>query len=171
MIVAKTERLIITKFTVDDAPFFIALINTPKFKKFIGDRKINTIQKAQQHIKEGQLKNYAELGYGFYKLLLKSENNIPIGTCGLTKREQLELPDIGFAMLPEFEGKGFGLESSKAIIKLATETLKIKKIGAITAPNNAASIKLIEKLGLTYEKKVKPFEDDLELMLFAKTLR
>ncbi|WP_282069209.1 GNAT family N-acetyltransferase [Olleya namhaensis] len=171
MIVAETERLIITKFTVDDAPFFMDLINTPKFKKFIGDRKINTIQKAQQRIKEGHLKNYAELGYGFYKLLLKSENNRPIGTCGLTKREHLELPDLGFAMLPEFEGKGFGLESSKAILKLATETFKIKKIGAITAPNNVASIKLIEKLGLTYEKKVKPFEDDQELMLFAKTLR
>ena len=170
MIVAETERLIITKFTLDDAQFFIDLVNTPKFKKFIGDRKINTIPKAQQRIKDGHLKNYAQLGYGFYKLLLKSDNNIPIGTCGLTKRENLELPDIGFAMLPEFEGKGFGLESSLAILKLAKDTFKLPKIGAITQNNNVASIKLIEKLGLSFEKMVKPFEDDQELMLFAKTL-
>lgn len=170
MIVAETERLIITKFTLDDAQFFIDLVNTPKFKKFIGDRKINTIPKAQQRIKDGHLKNYDQLGYGFYKLLLKSDNNIPIGTCGLTKRENLELPDIGFAMLPEFEGKGFGLESSLAILKLAKDTFKLPKIGAITQNNNVASIKLIEKLGLSFEKMVKPFEDDQELMLFAKTL-
>ena len=170
MIVAETERLIITKFTLDDAQFFIDLVNTPKFKKFIGDRKINTIPKAQQRIKDGHLKNYYQLGYGFYKLLLKSDNNIPIGTCGLTKRENLELPDIGFAMLPEFEGKGFGLESSLAILKLAKDTFKLPKIGAITQNNNVASIKLIEKLGLSFEKMVKPFEDDQELMLFAKTL-
>ena len=170
MIVSETELLIITKFTLDDAQFFIDLVNTPKFKKFIGDRKINTIPKAQQRIKDGHLKNYDQLGYGFYKLLLKSDNNIPIGTCGLTKRENLELPDIGFAMLPEFEGKGFGLESSLAILKLAKDTFKLPKIGAITQNNNVASIKLIEKLGLSFEKMVKPFEDDQELMLFAKTL-
>ncbi|WP_397363823.1 GNAT family N-acetyltransferase [Olleya sp. R77988] len=170
MIVAETDRLIIAKFTLEDAQFFIDLVNTPKFKKFIGDRKVKTIKQAQERIKNGHLKHYAELGFGFYKLLLKAENNKPIGTNGLIKRDTLELPDIGFAMLPEYENKGFGFESSQAILKLAKDTFNIKKIGAITQANNTASIKLIEKLGLIFEKKVKPFEDDAELMLFAKNL-
>lgn len=170
MVVAETERLLITKFTLDDAPFFIELVNTPKFKKFIGDRKVKTIEQAQKRIKEGHLKNYAELGYGFYQLLLKTENNKPIGTNGLVKRDTLELPDIGFAMLPEYENKGYGFESSLAILKLAKDQFKIKKIGAITLEHNVNSIKLIEKLGLSFEKKVKPFEDDAELLLFAKVL-
>jgi len=170
MIVAETQRLLITKFTLDDAQFFIELVNTPKFKKFIGDRKVQTIEQAQERIKNGHLKNYAQLGYGFYKLHLKAENNKLIGTNGLTKRATLELPDIGFAMLPEYEGKGYGLESSLAILDLAKNTFNLKKIGAITKPNNKASIKLIEKLGFSFTKKVKPFEDDSELMLFAKNL-
>lgn len=170
MIVAETKRLIISKFTLEDAPFFIELVNTPKFKKYIGDRKVQTIEQAQERITNGHLKNYAQLGYGFYKLLLKEENNKPIGTNGLVKRDTLELPDIGFAMLPEYENKGFGYESSLAILKLAKEKFNLKKIGAITLEHNVNSIKLIEKLGLTYEKKVKPFEDDAELLLFAKNL-
>ncbi|MGB6268058.1 MAG: GNAT family N-acetyltransferase [Olleya sp.] len=170
MIVAETKRLIISKFTLEDAPFFIELVNTPKFKKYIGDRKVQTIEQAQERITNGHLKNYAQLGYGFYKLLLKEENNKPIGTNGLVKRDTLELPDIGFAMLPEYENKGFGYESSLAILKLAKEKFSLKKIGAITLEHNVNSIKLIEKLGLTYEKKVKPFEDDAELLLFAKNL-
>ncbi|RAJ15001.1 GNAT family N-acetyltransferase [Olleya aquimaris] len=170
MVVAETERLIIAKFTLEDAPFFIELVNTPKFKKYIGDRKVKTVEQAQERITNGHLKNYTELGYGFYKLLLKAENNKPIGTNGLTKRDTLELPDIGFAMLPEYENKGFGFESSKAILKLAKNTFKLKKIGAITLEHNVNSIKLLEKLGLSYEKKVKPFEDDAELLLFAKNL-
>ncbi|WGD36092.1 GNAT family N-acetyltransferase [Olleya sp. YS] len=170
MVVAETERLLITKFSLEDAPFFIELVNTPKFIKYIGNRKVKTIEQAQERITNGHLKNYAELGYGFYKLLLKSENNKPIGTNGLTKRDTLELPDIGFAMLPEYENKGFGYESSIAVLKLAKNTYKLKKIGAITLEHNVNSIKLLEKLGLTYEKKVKPFEDDAELLLFVKNL-
>lgn len=170
MILAETERLIISKFTIADAPFFLELINTPKFKKYVGDRNVKTVAQAEDRIKNGHLKNYEDLGYGFYKLLLKSENNIPIGTSGITQRDTLELPDIGFAMLPQYEGQGYGLESSKLILQLAKDVFKIPKIGAITSEHNTASIKLIEKLGLTYEKRVKPFEDDAELMLFAKTL-
>jgi len=170
MIVAETKRLLISKFTLEDAPFFIELVNTPKFKKYIGDRKTNTIEQAQKRIKEGHLKSYSEFGYGFYKLLLKEEDNKPIGTNGLIKRETLELPDIGFAMLPEYENKGYGFESSQAVLKLAKDTFNIQKIGAITLEHNINSIKLIEKLGLVYEKMVKPFDEDKELMLFAKNL-
>ncbi|MBQ0787367.1 MAG: GNAT family N-acetyltransferase, partial [Oceanihabitans sp.] len=90
--------------------------------------------------------------------------------CGLIKRDTLEHVDIGFAMLPENEGKGYGYESSVAVLKLAKEVFKLQTIVAITLPTNAPSIKLIEKLGLTYQKRVKPFDTDEELLLFAKTL-
>ena len=86
MVVAETERLIITKFTLDDAQFFIDLVNTPKFKLFIGDRKVNTIDQAKARIKKGHLNDYKTHGYGFYKLHLKAENNKPIGTNGLTSK-------------------------------------------------------------------------------------
>jgi RimJ/RimL family protein N-acetyltransferase len=168
--IAETNRLIISKITLDDAAFFLELVNTPNFIKYIGDRNLKTVEDAKTYLKNGTLKSYEDFGFGFYKLLLKEENNKAIGTCGLVKREQLDNVDIGFAMLPEYEGKGFGYESCIAVLKLAKEQFKLNKVLAITLPTNNNSIKLLEKIGLSYEKRVKPFEDDKELLLFAKNL-
>lgn len=170
MIVAETNRLIISKFTIEDAPFFKELVNTPNWLKYIGDRNIKTIEDAKKRIEDGHLKSYETNGFGFYKLLLKEENNKSIGTCGLIKREALDDVDIGFAMLPMYEGRGFGYEASIAIMELAKNKFKLDKIVAITLANNPKSIKLLEKLGLRFEKTVKPFEDTEELLLFAKAL-
>jgi|SRR5690606_7199323 len=168
--IAETNRLIISKFTFDDAPFFLELANSPNWIKYIGDRHLKTVEDAKTYLKEGTLKCYKDFGFGFYKLQLKEENNKTIGTCGLVKREKLEHTDIGFAMLPDYEGKGFGFEASIEILKLAKEQFKLSKILAITLPTNTNSIKLLEKLGLSFEKRVKLFEDDEELLLFAKDL-
>ncbi|WP_027137920.1 GNAT family N-acetyltransferase [Gaetbulibacter saemankumensis] len=168
--VAETERLILEKLTPDDAAFFLKLVNTPNWLKYIGDRQVYSLEDAKQYLLDGPIKSYEDKGFGFYKLLLKSADNIAIGTCGLVKREVLEDVDIGFAMLPEYEGKGFGYESSQAVIELAKKEFNINRLVAITLPINAKSIKLLEKLGLEYEKRVKPFEDDEELLLFAKIL-
>ena len=171
MIIAETERLLISKVTLQDAPFFLELMNTPNWLKYIGDKKIRTINDAEQHLQKGILKSYDDYGFGFYKLLLKQENNKSIGIAGLVKRKELEHEDIGFGFLPQYEGKGFGFESSVEIMKLAQNTFNLKKITAITSPINGNSIKLLEKLGLTLEKKVIPFEDEKELLLFAKTFK
>jgi RimJ/RimL family protein N-acetyltransferase len=170
MKISETNRLIISKFSIKDAPFFLELVNSPNWIKYIGDRHLKTVEDAKNYLKEGTLKSYKDFGFGFYKLQLKEKNNKTIGTCGLVKREQLEYVDIGFAMLPDYEGKGFGFEASTEILKLAKEQFKLSKVLAITLPTNANSIKLLEKLGLSFEKRVKPFEDDEELLLFAKDL-
>ncbi|HLV38055.1 GNAT family N-acetyltransferase [Xanthomarina sp.] len=170
MLVAETHRLFITKFTENDAPFFLELANSPTWIKYIGDRGLKTISDAKNYLKEGTIKSYTEFGFGFYKLQLKAENGKPIGTCGLVKRDRLEHVDLGFAMLPEYEGKGFGFEASEEILELAKNQFHLDKILAITLPTNSKSVKLLEKLGLAFEKRVKPFEDDEELLLFAKTL-
>lgn len=168
--IAETERLILSKFTLEDAPFFLELVNSPNWIKFIGDRNTKTLKDAEERIKEGHFKSYKKYGFGFYKVKLKEEQNKVIGTCGLIKRDTLDDVDIGFAFLSEYESRGFGYESSLEIIRLAKDVFHLKKIVAITNPDNEKSIRLLEKLGLTFEKKVKPFEDDEELLLFAKNL-
>lgn len=170
MVVAETKRLLISRFTIEDAPFFKELVNTPHWLKYIGDRGIKTIKDAEERIRTGHLKSYSEHGFGFYKLLLKEEDLIPIGTAGLIKRDELDDVDLGFALLPNYEGKGLGQESSLAIMRLAKDTFKLDRLVAITLPNNKSSINLLAKLGFTYEKTVKPFEDDEELLLFVKIL-
>jgi len=171
MQIAETERLIIAKVTLQDAPFFLELTNTPHWLKYIGDKNIKSIKDAELFLKNGILKGYREFGFGFYKVLLKETPNKAIGIVGLVKRKELEYVDIGFGFLPEYEGKGFGFESSKVIMEIAQLTFGMKKITAITSPINKNSIKLLEKLGLSFEKKVIPFDDGKELLLFAKTFR
>ncbi|WP_066223334.1 GNAT family N-acetyltransferase [Formosa haliotis] len=168
MSIATTERLVIEAITIADAQFILELMNTPHWLAYIGDRNVKTLHHAERAIKNTHLKSYRENGFGFYKLLLKSENLIPIGVCGLIKREELDGVDIGFALLPEFEGKGFGFESATEILKLAENTFHLKEVIAIVSPENSNSIKLLEKLGLSYQKKVTPFPDKKELLLFSK---
>ncbi|WP_341216281.1 GNAT family N-acetyltransferase [uncultured Wocania sp.] len=170
MIIVETERLIISKVTLKDAPFFLELMNTPHWLKYIGDRNIRSVKDAEEAIKNSHLKSYKDNGFGFYKVLLKAENNKTIGTAGLIKRDELDDVDIGFGFLPEYEGKGFGFEVSVEIMKLAKSEFKLKKVVAITNPDNHNSIKLLEKLGLVFEKRINPFEEDKELLLFAKAL-
>jgi len=169
MNIAETERLVISKFSIEDAGFYFKLLNTPNWIKYIGDRNVKTIKEAEDYLANGILKSYSELGFGFYKLQLKT-NNMIIGTCGIIKRETLEVPDFGFAFLPDFEEQGYGYEASVAILNFIKASLNFNKLFAITLPNNIRSISLLEKLGFNYQKRVKPFEDEVELLLFAKPL-
>ncbi|MFK7780728.1 GNAT family N-acetyltransferase [Psychroserpens sp.] len=170
MIIAETERLVLSKITVDDASFLLELMNTSGWLKYNGDRNVKTLDQARNHIENNQLKCYQTYGYGYYKIQIKDENLKSIGTTGLLKRNNLEHVDIGFSLLPEYYKKGYGFEAATAIVKLAKNTFNIKTLSAITLPINKPSIHLLEKLGLSYQKTIKPFDDEKELLLFVKNL-
>lgn len=101
MIVLETERLILRYQKIEDAAFILELLNDPSWIQYIGDRGVRTIDDARDYILKGALDMYARLGFGFYLTELK-EGGIPIGICGLVKRDFLEDVDIGFALLPRF---------------------------------------------------------------------
>lgn len=170
MIVSQTNRLRLSKITVKDAPFFVELMNTPGYIKYIGDRNIKSVDDAASYLENGIIKSYHENGFSYYKVELKEDLGNILGIVGILKREQLECPDIGFAFLSQYEGKGYAFEATSELMYLAKEKFKISKVSAITLEINKDSIKLLEKLGLTFEKKVKPFDNDEELLLFAKEL-
>lgn len=170
MPITTTNRLIISKVTLKDAPFFVELMNTPSWLKYIGDRNVKSVNDAENHLKNGILKSYEESGYGFYIVSQKAEPEKAIGIVGLVKRKELEHIDIGFGFLPDYVGKGYGYESSVAIMELAKTNFKLKKVCAITNPDNKSSIHLLEKLGLSYQKRINPFDENEELLLFAKDL-
>lgn len=165
-IVIETERLILRKFTLEDAPFLLELVNTPAWLQFIGDRNVHTVEEAENYLRNGNLKSYAEHGFGFYLVAIK-ESNEAIGMCGLVKRDSLEDIDIGFAFLPNSIGKGYGYEAASTTLDYALNVLKLGRIIAIVDPQNASSIALIKKIGLKYEKMVQISTNDIELMLFG----
>ena len=161
----ETDRLTIRQLTLADAPFIVELVNTPGWLRFIGERNIKTSEQAENYLKNGPMASYAQNGFGLYGVELKSEKT-PIGMCGLIKRETLPDPDIGFAFLPEFTGSGFAFEAANAVMSLATNTLKLLVVLAITLPENEPSRKLLEKIGLKFVRMTSS-PDKEELMLYS----
>lgn len=166
MIVLETERLILRHQKIEDAAFILELLNDPSWIQYIGDRGVRTIEDARDYILKGALDMYARLGFGFYLTELK-EGCIPIGICGLVKRDFLEDVDIGFALLPRFWGKGYAFEAASAVMSYAQCVLVQKRIVAITSEDNSASAKLLEKLGLHFESMIRYAGTVEEVRLFA----
>jgi RimJ/RimL family protein N-acetyltransferase len=166
MIVVETDRLILRRLTTEDAAFILDLLNQPSFLKFIGDRGVRTLDEAREYILKGPIASYERYGFGLYLTLVK-ESEIPIGICGLVKRETLEDPDVGFAFLPQFWLKGYAFESASAVLAYGKNTLGLKRIVGVTSSENDGSIRTLEKLGLRFERMVRLSEDGPELKLFA----
>lgn len=166
--VAETERLVIREIDESDAAFMNALLNSPGFLNYIGDRGVRSDDDARRFISERYRKSYAENGYGLYAVLLK-DDLVPVGMCGFVRRDTLPGPDLGFAFLPEHEGKGYGQESSIAVLRYGREELGFERILAITTLDNHASIRLLEKLGFTFEKTMES-ADGGHLNVFSKEL-
>ena len=162
----ETERLLIDKFSVEDSPFILALLNTPSWIQSIGNRGVQTLTSAQAYIVDGALNSYKQHGFGPYLVRLKIDGQ-PIGLCGLFKRDSLNDPDIGFAFLPDYTGKGYGFESATAVMHYAREVLGLTRIVGITLPTNQYSIRLLEKLGLRFERRISIRADGEEGLLFG----
>lgn len=162
----ETDRLLLRKLSTDDAGFMLDLLNQPSFIHFIGDRGVRTLEDASRYILTGAVTSYERFGFGLYLTVLK-DGEVPIGICGLVKRETLKDVDIGFAFLPQYWLKGYAFESASAVLDYGRKTLGLKRIVGITTPDNQGSIRVLEKLGLKFEKMVKLSEDDIELKLFA----
>ncbi len=164
--ILETERLILRQFTTDDSKFIVQLLNSPGWIEFIGDRNIKTEEQAKEYLQKGPLKSYEVNRFGLSLVEMKNDRT-PIGMCGILKRDNLENPDIGFAFLPEFTGKGFAFEIANATMVYAKDKLKLPVIFAITVSNNKTSIKLLEKIGMKFIKLFCLPNDHEELMLYS----
>ncbi len=154
MKVVETERLILKEFNLTDAPFILELVNDPSWLQYIGDRDVHTMAEARLYLQTGPLDSYQRFGFGLYLTWLKKEET-PIGMCGFVKRPSLPDVDIGYALLPQFTGQGFAFEAAIAVMNYGKTTLGLKRLAAVTAPDNTRSIKLLEKLGFHFEKMVR----------------
>ena len=166
MTVLETDRLILRWISADDAPFILELLNDPGWLRFIGDRGVRTADGAREYILKGPVAMVERLGFGLY-LTERKTDGVPLGICGLIKRDGLDDVDIGFAFLPQFTGMGYATEAATATMAYGKNTFGLKRIVGITSQDNVTSIRLLEKIGLKFEAMVKIPKDDEEVMLFA----
>ncbi len=163
--ILNTERLEMRWLTPNDAPMMLAVWNDPAFVRHVGDRGVRTLEQARAAIEAGPVRLYTDYGYGPFRVT-RREDGIDLGVCGLFRREGLDEPDIGFAVLPEFCGQGFGFEASVAVLDHARDALKLPCVTAIVSPQNNPSVGLLEKLGLLYERPVRLPGEDRDVSLY-----
>lgn len=170
MCIAQTERLTIRKLTEQDAEFILKLLNEPDFLKYIGDKKVRTHEDAIEYLQKEVIDSYQTNGYGPY-LVERTDEQQPVGICSLKKREELSMPDLGFAFLKRHRSNGYATEASLAVMQYASSTLGINSISAITSPQNSASIGLLKKLGFQFQENIKLPGFETETKLFTAKIK
>ena len=160
-----TERTIVETVTLDDAELFFELHNTPGWLRYIGDKQVHDLEAARGRIRDPYLKSYEDHGFGCY-LVRGRADRVPMGIAGFMKRPNLDYPDLGFAFLPAFHGQGLAGEVCTALLEFGVERFGFEALDAVTVPDNAASIRLLERLGFRLEGTTRFDGDGSELRLY-----
>ena len=153
MLILQTERLALFQLTLADAPLMLRLLNEESFIQNIGDRGVRTQAQAEQYLLDGPLRSYQQYGFGMYRLSRKKDG-ASIGLAGLVYRDYLGTPDVGYALLPEFSGAGYASEAASAVFHYGKTALGLPEIVGIVSPDNLASKKILEKIGLETKKQI-----------------
>lgn len=169
MIVAETDRLRVRHFTLEDAPFILRLLNEPTFIQNIVDRGVRTLDQARAYLREGPIASYERHGFGLNCVELR-DRLVPIGMCGLIKRDSLDDPDLGYALLPEYFAQGYAFEAASAVMATAGGEFGMKRVVAIVNAENERSIRLLERMGFRYERMIALGGDEPDVKLFASDL-
>jgi RimJ/RimL family protein N-acetyltransferase len=163
----QTERLVLRELDSTDADFILELLNEAAFLRFIGDKGVRDAADARDYIRSGPIESYRRHGFGLNAVCLP--DGTPIGICGLVKRDGLADADLGFAFLSRYRSKGYAVESAAAVLAHAGRVLGLRRIVAITSPDNLGSIAVLEKIGFEFERLIRLAEHDQELKLFGLT--
>jgi ribosomal-protein-alanine N-acetyltransferase len=150
----ETQRLTLRELQAGcDEPLILDLLNTRGFLENIGDRGVRDLDSARRYILDGPVASYAQNGYGLWRVALRADDS-PIGLCGLVRRDGLDAPDVGYAFLEEAWGRGYAVEAAAAALDYGRRVLGLERILAITKPGNTASMRVLEKIGLRFEKMI-----------------
>lgn len=162
----ETERLRLRHFTHDDLQIMYILGTDPDVIKY-ADTPCKDLPEAQERLEQGPLSDYKQYGYGRFAVEYKETGKV-IGFCGIKYLPEIDLPEVGYRYLKEYWGKGIGTEAAKICVDFARSDLRIKKLIALIVPENTASIRVAEKLGMTRGPLIHIYGEDAfqyEMML------
>lgn len=163
----ETDRLTLRHLTEADGDFIFGLLNEPSFLEYIGDKGVRTVEDARAYINDGPVASYTQHGFGL-NLVERREDRTPIGMCGLLKRDTLEDADIGFALLPDFWLQGYAVEAGHSVLADGHTTHGLSRVVAITAQHNIASKRVLERIGMKFDKLIRLSEEADEICLFSR---
>lgn len=146
-----TERLKLRAFTVEDAPAFFALNSNLDVMRLTGEPPLVSLDEAREAI--AAYPDFDRVGYGRWGCVLREDERV-IGFCGLKYLDDLDEVDVGYRFLPEYWGMGLATEACRASLTFGFDVLKLDRIIGLVLAENAASIRVLEKSGMSYETNV-----------------
>lgn len=164
--IIETPRTRLRHLNLADAAFVLELLTDPDFLVQVGDRGVHNLEQARRYVTEGPGASYARFGFGLNAMELKDSGSVA-GLCGLLRRDTHPDVEIGFALLPCARHKGLALEAAAATLAWGFNGLGLSRIVALTAPHNRASMRILERIGLRFERMVRFTAEGSESRLFA----
>ncbi len=155
----ETKRLRLRWFTPGDVQAMFEMSSDPEVIRYAESKPLESLEEARQRLESGPLSDYRKYGYGRFALELKETGQV-IGFCGIKYLPEIDLPEIGYRLLREFWGQGYGTEAARACVDFAREDLRLKKLVALIMAENSASIRIAEKLGMTRGPLIHIFDVD-----------
>ena len=146
------------------------LLNEPSFLQNIGDRGVRSIEDAPRYLRDGPLAMYEKYGFGLWHTARKADG-AAVGMCGLLKRDPLPDVDIGYAYLPEFWGQGFAFEAAEAVMHHAAGKFGLRRLIGVVSEGNSGSIRVLEKLGMEFERMFLMRPGEPEVRLYGRELK
>jgi ribosomal-protein-alanine N-acetyltransferase len=165
-VIIETPRTRLRRLTLADAGFVLELLTDPDFLVQVGDRGVHDLEQARRYVTEGPGASYARIGFGLNVIELKG-NGTAVGLCGLLRRDTHPDVEIGFALLPAARHQGLALEAAAATLSWGFDALGLTRIVALTGPNNSASMRILERIGLRFERMVHFTAEGGESRLFV----
>jgi RimJ/RimL family protein N-acetyltransferase len=165
----ETTRLSLRRLVFDDAPFLVGLLNQPSFLANIGDRGVRNVEDAHRYLREGPMAMYEKFGFGLWHVGRRSDG-VPMGMCGLLRRDILPDADVGYAFLPEFWGQGYAFEAAEATLRQASARFGLRRVIGVVSEGNDGSIRVLEKLGMSFERMVSMRPDEPDVRLYGRSL-
>jgi [ribosomal protein S5]-alanine N-acetyltransferase len=161
-----TARLTLRPFALADADFIVLLLNDPGWLRFIGDRKVRTTDDAREYLRNGAIAHATKHGFAL-GAVQRTSDGVLVGMCGLIRREGLDDVDLGYAFLPAFRGQGYAREAAAAWLARGFERFDLTRIVAITSVDNAASGKVLEAIGMRFERRMRVVGHDEDSLLYS----
>ncbi|PZR08277.1 MAG: N-acetyltransferase [Flavobacterium psychrophilum] len=144
-----TQRLHLRQLTPNDAENFYLLNADPEVIRYTGDGAFANIEAAKQFL-EGY-NHYEKYGFGRWAVIRREDNDF-LGWCGLKYTPETDEYDIGFRFFKKYWNQGYATEAAQACLNYGFEKLRLKTIIGRAMKANTASVKVLEKIGMTYWK-------------------
>jgi ribosomal-protein-alanine N-acetyltransferase len=152
----ETERLVLRRFTPDDLDELVALRADPEVMRYIGDQSREKVEQRLSYY----IAHYDPHGFGMWAVILKTTGQL-IGWCGLIFLDETPEVEVGYGIGRDYWGRGLMTEAAHASLRYGFETAGLERIVAVAMPENSASRRIMEKLGMRYERMAHHYGHDL----------